>query len=134
MNPMHWRVLRWLVLLVIVAGGLVTAYHLRPGTPWYPKCVFFMATGLYCPGCGAGRALHALLYGQWLVAFRMNPLFFVLVPILLGCILAALVRDIRGKALPTHRIPASLYWVLVALVIVFSILRNLPGMDILRPL
>ncbi|MCF7223302.1 DUF2752 domain-containing protein [Marilutibacter chinensis] len=37
-------------------------------------CIFLEATGLYCPGCGTTRALHALVHGDLVGMVAMNPL------------------------------------------------------------
>lgn len=39
----------------------------------YP-CLFHLATGAYCPGCGGTRALVALLQGRITDSIRLNPL------------------------------------------------------------
>jgi len=43
------------------------------GNP-FPPCMFLAFTGYYCIGCGLTRALHALVHGDLLRAFSMNPL------------------------------------------------------------
>ncbi len=46
---------------VILPAGAVTLYLFPPATStFYPRCYFYALTGLYCPGCGATRCLHAL--------------------------------------------------------------------------
>lgn len=44
-------------------------------TPYYPPCLIRLWTGWSCPGCGATRALHALLHGQVASAWALNPLW-----------------------------------------------------------
>lgn len=39
----------------------------------YP-CLFHLATGAYCPGCGGTRALRALLRGDIIESIFCNPL------------------------------------------------------------
>jgi len=41
---------------------------------FFPPCMFHALTGWYCVGCGITRALHALVHGDVLRAFSMNPL------------------------------------------------------------
>lgn len=49
------------------------------GNPFLP-CLFNLFTGLYCPGCGATRALHALVHFDLVGALSMNPLLVLLLP------------------------------------------------------
>lgn len=51
----------------------------------YP-CIFNLATGAYCPGCGGTRALVALLEGRIRDSIRLNPLvpyMAVMIPFIL---------------------------------------------------
>lgn len=43
-------------------------------------CVFYKLTGLYCPGCGSGRASAALLHLDFAAAFKHNLLYVLLLP------------------------------------------------------
>ena len=55
-----------------VPAGAVTALALPRTTavrnPYesgaFPSCIFYQATGWYCPGCGGLRATHELLHGD----------------------------------------------------------------------
>ena len=68
------RILTALSLPVIAA--LVYIYEKQGGSGM--KCLFHSYTGLYCPGCGSGRAVHALFEGRIAEAVRYN----ILLPIL----------------------------------------------------
>lgn len=82
-----------------------------------PPCVFHKLTGLWCPGCGTGRALKAIFTeGDFLTALKMNPLLVVGLPILLA---VALFR-------PAWLRRPAVGWALVSLVIAYWVLRNLP--------
>ena len=39
----------------------------------FPPCLFHLATGYYCPGCGGTRAITALLHGQILNSVLYHP-------------------------------------------------------------
>jgi len=106
----------------------------------YPQCLLYNATGLYCAGCGATRALYALLHGRLLVALHDNVLFVAALPLVL-CVLAAhLLAAWRANAWPrVHVQPRRVLGGgvgIFALVVAFMVLRNLPGpaFDWLRPL
>ena len=97
-------------------------------------CVFREVTGLYCPGCGSGRAALALLHGHVGAAFRHNPLLF-----LLGLPCAALLvwEYLRFVFLGLHlKKPVLPRWAgsaALALIMGFWLLRNLPGFTFLAP-
>src|SRR5487761_2178794 len=68
---------------------------------FYPPCPFHALTGLLCPGCGATRALAALVHGNLADAMHWNGLFVVLLPILLAYLAMTYLRAIRGlRAIP----------------------------------
>ena len=48
----------------------------------YPGCMFNALTGLYCPGCGTTRALHALAHFDVPGAMTMNPLLVLSLPVI----------------------------------------------------
>ena len=90
----------------------------------YPRCPFLLLTGLECAGCGSARALHALLHGDVVAAFRFNPLATVAAPFLLYAAAGALLTDSAGRRrLPRLRLARPLGWALVAAV---------PGLAIVR--
>ena len=67
----------------LAAAGLLYAYE-RSGAEL--ACPFYRLTGLYCPGCGSGRAVRALLHGHLLQALSYNYLLdLLLVPALCVC-------------------------------------------------
>jgi hypothetical protein len=99
------RMRRRRVILGLAAAGalgcLALLFWFDPARSWfYPRCLFHTVTGLYCPGCGSLRALHALVHGHPWRAFRLNPLLFV----------AAL----AGACLALRRSPPSRRWRVLA--------------------
>src|SRR5258708_5652874 len=67
------------------AGASAFLYAVDPNRhSVYPQCLLYKATGIYCAGCGATRALHALLHGRVVEALHDNALFVAALPLLLG--------------------------------------------------
>src|SRR5512139_1442187 len=72
------------IFIVLAAGaGLLLYFFVEPKNGNLPKCFFHELTGLYCPGCGGQRSLHALLNGHLLTAIDYNLLFILLLPFIL---------------------------------------------------
>jgi hypothetical protein len=125
-----WRRLRWGAMLaaglVLCAGG-VCLYTFNPATSGiYPICPFHALTGLHCPGCGTGRAIHQLLHGNLGAAMRLNPLAVLLLPPVAYGSLSIALQALGRKPLPSKFIPAFWIWTLLAVILLFWALRNVP--------
>ena len=97
-------------------------------------CLFYELTGLYCPGCGSGRAVIALLHGQVGEAFSHNALLFVL-GLPCGAVLAyEYLRFVfPGLRLKKIELPVRTARLALGMIVGFWILRNIPGFEILAP-
>ena len=98
----------------------------------YPTCPFLWLTGWYCPGCGSLRAVHALAHLDVGVALARNPLTVLAVPLLLWTFLRWTTHRARGTR-RTWAAPAWVVWALLAVILGFWVLRNLPGFGWLAP-
>lgn len=83
--------------ITLVAIGLLTAiaiyFALDPSKNfWFPKCLFLVATGFKCPGCGSQRVIHALLHGDVAVAWGFNALMVASIPLVAILLVARLLR------------------------------------------
>jgi hypothetical protein len=99
----------------------------------YPTCPLLWATGLYCPGCGTLRAIHALAHGDPVAALGLNPLAVVTIPFLLFWWGRWLVRGWQNRPRRTTLAHPAYIWAFFALVIVYWIVRNLPFGEFLAP-
>src|SRR6476620_3089167 len=94
---------------------------------YFPKCLFYTFTGLYCPGCGSQRAVVALLHGNIITALRDNLLAVAALPFLAYSFLNLCLSTLNKKQLNTKIFYSPFFVkVVLILVIIFSILRNIP--------
>ncbi|MBX6382785.1 MAG: DUF2752 domain-containing protein [Microbispora sp.] len=115
-----------------VAAAYVTAVD--PNQPGhYPTCPFLFVTGLYCPGCGSLRAVHALAHGDVLTAVSLNPLTAAAIPFLVYRWAVWALRSWQGRPVRTSLAHPAYLWGLVAVVIVFWVVRNTPWGNFLAP-
>jgi hypothetical protein len=114
------------VMLLAIATGVLLLWQADPNAPGslLPPCVFEKLTGLYCPGCGATRALHALVHGDIGRALAMNPLLVLSLPVI-ALMLARVAGWLPTSWQPlTRRLSDARPW--AALIITYAITRNLP--------
>jgi Protein of unknown function (DUF2752) len=121
------------ILGFVTLCALAVLFFFDPSTHgFYPVCQFHQLTGLNCPGCGATRALYALLHGNFLLALKDNALFiFTLAAFLIwGANLA--LRKLRNQR-TAFDLPPKILWTFLVVTIVFTTLRNLPAFSFLSP-
>ncbi len=95
---------------------------------FYPRCPIYLYLHLQCPGCGATRALAALLRGHIAEALHLNPLTTLLLPFALLYSTHHLWKqrhDIQTLTWPNP--PRYAVYVLLVVAAVFTIARNLPS-------
>jgi hypothetical protein len=101
---------------------------------FYPQCPIHTYLHLLCPGCGATRALAALLHGRLREAFHLNALLVAVVlpaaAVYTVAAVAALVRLPHGGTFHWPRLPGpQTHWIYagITLAAAFAVLRNLPS-------
>jgi len=126
----------WLPPVTVAAGAAAVVGAvgvIDPSQPGhYPGCPFLALTGLYCPGCGSLRAIHAMAHGDLSTALARNPLTVVLTVGLVVLWVRWVSRRYTGR--PAGRTaPGWVVWAAAAAVTAFWVLRNLPGFAFLAP-
>jgi uncharacterized protein DUF2752 len=110
-----------------VAASAVYLFIFEPGISGvFPVCPFRAITGLTCPGCGSTRGLHALLHGDLVGAFELNPFLILALPFLLFALVDYTIAVMRGQPIKRNRLDAKYIWMLFAGVLFFWIFRNTP--------
>lgn len=122
-NSLLFRVACGILAPLVLLTGIWVLYHY--GNPFI--CFFHAVTGLYCPGCGSGRALYALVHGNILTAFR-NNLFLLFALPFVGWYFSG-----RYLELVFHRsfirvpvISLKTYQLIMTGILIYWIARNLP--------
>jgi hypothetical protein len=93
---------------------------------FYPHCPIHEYLHLQCPGCGATRALSALLRGHFADAMHLNALVTPLLPFATTYGILCYCRFLLGKPQRWSQPPHVAIYSLFAIAAVFTILRNLP--------
>ncbi|GAA2880234.1 DUF2752 domain-containing protein [Nonomuraea rubra] len=121
---------------VAAATGAVFAFvgTVDPNEPGhYPTCPFLWITGLYCPGCGTMRTIHALAHLDPVAALGLNPLAVAMIPFLVFWWGRWVVRAWQGRPRRTTLAHPAWLWAFLAIVMVYWVVRNLPFGAFLAP-
>jgi hypothetical protein len=120
---------RWWLANALLAVGFLLCVALYVWPPaqfsFYPACPIHEFLHIDCPGCGATRALAALLRGHLREAMRLNALFVVLLPFGLGVAFECYRRAVRPGEFRWPVLPARALYATMAVAAMFTVVRNL---------
>ncbi|HEX4652053.1 MAG TPA: DUF2752 domain-containing protein [Granulicella sp.] len=124
----------WLAAaFVLMAGAVFLLLRFPPEQyDFYPRCPIYTYLHLQCPGCGATRALAALLHGRVRAAFHLNALLIVgalpAAVVYAGlCLVRLLGRDEFRWPAPHPKWANGLIYAGIAIALGFAVMRNLRG-------
>lgn len=110
---------------LIAATTYIGVLDPNSSTNAFPLCPLRYLTGIDCPACGGLRAAFSLTRGDVLQAADHNLLFMVALPFLVVGYGFWLARSL-GFSLPRLKPPAVAVPAVLALILGFTIARNLP--------
>ncbi|KOG35735.1 DUF2752 domain-containing protein [Streptomyces resistomycificus] len=120
-------------VLAAVVGAFAYVGTVDPNEPGhYPVCPLLRLTGVYCPGCGGLRSAHAFVHGDLVTALGDNALAVAGYLAFAVVWTVWVVRAVRGRPAGFTLGPVHL-WSLGALLLVFTVVRNLPFGGWLHP-
>ena len=125
---MRLRGRRTIAAAPLVCVGLAAMVLLRfPPDQYgfYPVCPIYRYLHLLCPGCGATRALTALLHGRVDEALRLNWLIVMLLSVCGGYGVAGYRRWLQGDEFGWPRIPVAAIYGTLIVTVIFGVARNL---------
>lgn len=127
-NRLGFRVVFAVLVPLILVLGLVYLYRYGGGgRNFIPKCPVYALTGLYCPGCGSGRALYSILHGQLHAALGYNPVFVILLPLAAYLVIQGYLKVITGKSvLPAIPITLNQAYICTVAILLYAVARNIP--------
>jgi hypothetical protein len=114
-------------LAILGLAGIAFLYAFDPRNPGViPACPFLSLTGCFCPGCGTLRALHTLLRGDVAGAIGYNVLTVLSLPFIAYSYGTGAMRAFGLKAPHLVLVHPRLIWALLAAIVAFWVLRNVP--------
>jgi hypothetical protein len=123
-SPSRRQYCQWWMVLPVIAVALVLFEFNPSHYGFYPRCLLYVTTGIYCPGCGATRAAYELLHGHLVTAMRDNLLLVLALPFFAAFGLRWLWCWRTGASLPRFTLTPRMIVAVVAVMLVYTILRN----------
>jgi len=114
-----------IVAFIALGLGIYYFYTNDPsnGEAIFVGCISKSISGLDCPGCGAQRAFHELLHGNFIKAAKLNLLIYFFAPLLLFIFLKMIFKPFNIQ-LPDIIISTKWLISLFVLMVLFTIIRN----------
>lgn len=136
-EPRNGRLLRAVSLPLLVAIPVAAAtVYVALVSPFqsgnYPVCPWYALTGLYDPGDGGLRAVHSFMHGNLLRALDLNAFVILLCGAFTVLWGYWLVVRVTARELSLRVVQTGLL-VAVAVLPVFTVVRNLPFGQLLAP-
>ena len=121
------RVLAIAYVLGIVSLFVFLGWRHPDSVAFAPICPLNASTGLYCPGCGTGRAIHHVANGRLEAAWNLNPMLLIVgLPLMLLLIVSESRLAASGIMRPAGTWLVRLALAAAILLVIWGIVRNLP--------
>ena len=120
----RWQAAVGALLLLVLAAVLLAFNPSSAG--FFPLCPFRACTGFDCPGCGTLRGVHQLLRGNLTRALGLNPLMVLSIPLVAYAVFSSVLAGLTPKRLPAIFVSAKSVWILLAVILGYAFVRNIP--------
>jgi hypothetical protein len=111
----------------IIAVAMTIVVRFPPAQyGFYPQCPIHELLHLQCPGCGATRAVAALLQGHFIEAMKFNALITLLLPFAAAYGIFSYYRLLQRKPLRWPEPSPAVIYAAFTVAAVFTVIRNLP--------
>lgn len=98
-----------------VAGVVLLRFYDPAANSLFPRCPFYVLTGLKCPGCGTLRAIHSALNGRFGEAIAWNPILVIAIPVVVALLISPAVARNKYVGYGIFGV-IMLYWIIRNLI------------------
>ncbi len=119
-------------IIIIAAAALAVAALYFLYSPlesnYFPRCPLKMLTGYDCPSCGAQRAFHAALHGNFMQAIRHNLFLLIALPYVAAAAVASCGSGRVAAWTRRNLLSPAMLWTYIGLYFIWWIVRNIAGL------
>lgn len=131
--PLLRRLAAPLGTITAVAAAFAYVGTVDPNEPGhYPVCPLLSISGVFCPGCGGLRSAHAFIHGDLPAALGANAVAVVGYFVFAVVWVVWLIHAVRARPVKFTVRPVW-WWSIGTVVVIFSVVRNLPFGSVLAP-
>ncbi|WP_093365506.1 DUF2752 domain-containing protein [Psychroflexus sediminis] len=112
--------------IAILTLGIFYYYFNPTSFAFTPQCPFHFLTGFHCPGCGSQRAFHEILHGNIWTGLKHNFLILLAFLVIGYKLYVSFINKSTSKKNNNLLHHNSTPWIILAIVLGFWILRNIP--------
>ena len=113
------------VAVVLLAAGVLLRFPPAQYS-FYPVCPVHEFLHLQCPGCGATRAVAALLRGDIAEAMHFNALVTLMLPFAAVYGVFCYWRFVQRETIHWTQPPRAVVYAAFCVAVIFTAIRNLP--------
>lgn len=115
-----FMIIQLLIFLTIISTYIILNTKM---IKYVPECVFYKKYGLLCPGCGGTRFMISLSNLNFVKAFYIHPVFFMLMSYLLMLDIVYIINVILKKHISIFKWWHIVLWGI--LLLIYTIFRNI---------
>lgn len=117
-----------------ILAACIFVYYNNPQQIHMPACLSLTVFKVYCPACGMTRAAYYILHLDIVRAFYFNQFLVITLPFFAYIYAADAVNTyFDKKILPLFKFNKALTYTIIALFVLYGILRNIEAFNFLAP-
>lgn len=129
MKRINLKILAVVTPIFILAAAFVYSFLANPFNSSEIFCSALAKTGIKCPTCGLTRAIYSIIIGDFKTAFYYHALFTVgFIPLTVALTGMGLNFYLGKRILPLPKYRWTYFYILLAVVILFTVARNLTNL------
>lgn len=132
MKDINKRIIESVIFTMLLALGCLIFYFAEVAGYFRFSCPLRSLFHIDCPGCGGTRMVQSILELNFYNAFRCHNFVFITIPYLFYLYSRSFVDYIKHGAI--QRKTLKIIFIYAVLFIIYTVFRNLPGFEFLKPI